>query len=134
MDRQFLGPTAACVQAVAIVWNALTELGFAGGKSKPLVGTFTGPIDGQVVSVYRPEVATIYVRSDCADCLTEQLIYEVVEQVIWHVSGEAGYSRNFQAVQTQVIARLIRFLPFESRAARIGSDLQPWEERPRREV
>lgn len=108
MDRQFFRPTAACVQAVNIVWKALTELGFGSGKSKPLVGTFTGPIDGQVMALYRPGVATIYIRSDCAECFTEQLIYDVVEQVIHHVFGEAGYSRDFQAVQTQVIARLIR--------------------------
>ena len=134
MDRQFLGPTVACVQAVDIVWKALTELGFAGGKSKPLVGTFTGPNDGQAMALYRPEVATIYVRSDCAECLTEQLIYDVVEQVIYHASGEAGYSRDFQAMQTQIIARLIQPRSFESKAVGIDSDLLPWEERPRRQV
>ena len=118
MDRQFFGPTAACVQAVDIVWKTLTELGFTGGKSKPMVGTFTGPIDGQVMALYRPEVAAIYVKADCAESLTEQLIYVVVEQVIHHVSGEASYSREFQAIQTQVIARLAQPRRLEAHAGR----------------
>jgi hypothetical protein len=98
----------ACVRALDIVWKTLTDLGLTNGKVKPLVGIFAAPIDCQAAGLNRPEVGTVYVKADFAESLTEQLIFIVVEQVIHYVSGGAGYSREFQAMQAQVIGRLVQ--------------------------
>jgi hypothetical protein len=109
VGRQFFPATDAVILAVDIVWKAMDGLGFVGSKSKPLVGTFSEPIDCEcrAMGLYRPECKTVYANTDYAENLDEQLVYIMVEECIHHISGATDFSRDFQTMQTQVIGRLI---------------------------
>lgn len=106
--RTFLPATEAVIQAVEVVWGALTDLGHTNGKVKPGCGTFTEPMQGgaKAIGLCRIEAGVVYAHTDHADTLSERLVVIMVEECLHYASGATDFSRDFQTLQTEVIGRL----------------------------
>jgi hypothetical protein len=109
VGREFLPSTPAVDEVTAKVWAKLGSLGFTFGKEPPATGTFSEPIncESRAAGLYRPEVKTVYAHQEFAQSADEKLYIIMIEEVVHHISGATDYSRDFQTMLVQVIARMM---------------------------
>ncbi len=106
--REFLPANDVAIQALDIVWKAMSGLGMTNGKKKPQCGTFTEPLEGgsRSAGLHDPNKGIVYLNVEEAESLNFQAVYIMVEEVVHYISGATDFSRDFQTMLVQVIGKM----------------------------
>jgi hypothetical protein len=94
--RELTPATRHVIDAVNWIWSIAEQHMMLNGKSKPDVECFTKIMTNgcQTLGFYRQN--KVFVNTDIAGGMTQQLLVTVAEEVTHHVTGATDNSRDFQ--------------------------------------